>query len=566
LPDAPSVTDFPRVAVTAVPGLSHLRERPSRTGRPGASGHPGRRWTDPRHPVTAATLLAAALHLVWGLFLAAEGGDLAAQHAWTHFARSHPDSPYALFWYGGMHPASYSVLSPHLMAWAGIRTVACVTGTLSATLTAYLLVRYRAPLTLPAALWAAFSLSCNAAAGRVTFGLGLFFALIATVVALSRRGAPLPRGVALTSLTAVTTLASPVAGLFVMVPAAALFLTGRRGTGCALAAGPPAVVAATTLLFPFKGVQPISFTAVVLPTLASVVALVLFAPPAWRTVRVGTAVYLAGITLTYLIPSPVGSNVERLALMFGGVLLLCAMAVVRDRRRLAVLGAAFAATAVWQVVKPVDDLIHTRPAMAAARHSDELVAELVRRGADRGRVEVVPLRSHWEASGLSRHVVLARGWNRQVDADRNALFYDGALTPAAYREWLLRWGVRYVVLPEVETDWSAEQEAELIRRGQPWLREVWRDEHWRLFGVTDPQPLADPPAAVVRITADRLVLDVPRAGASPLVRISWSPWLAVQGPAGACLTQEGEFVRLRTTAPGRYTLRAVYKLPRGSAC
>ncbi|PRX07010.1 UNVERIFIED_ORG: hypothetical protein CLV66_102343 [Actinomadura viridilutea] len=554
--------------MTTASDLTRLSERPPRPRRLPASAPAGRwrRWADPRNPVTAATLLAAALHLVWALFLAAEGGDLAAQNAWTYFARHHPDSPYSLFWYGGMHPPSYSVLSPYLMAWAGIRTVACITGTLSATLTAYLLVRFKAPLTLPAALWAAFSLSCNAAAGRVTFGLGLFVALIAAVVAFSRRGTALTRGAALTGLTVLTTLASPVAGLFVMVLAAALFLTGRRLDGCALAAGPPLVVGATTLLFPFKGVQPISFTTVVLPTLASVVAIVLCAPRRWRTVRAGAAVYLVGIVLTFLIPSPVGSNVERLALMFGGVLLLCAMAVVRDRRRLAVLGAAFAVTAVWQVVKPVDDLIHTRPAMAAARHSDELVAELLRRGADRGRVEVVPLRSHWEASGLGRRVVLARGWNRQVDADRNALFYDGTLTPAAYRAWLLRWGVRYVVLPEVETDWSAEREAELIREGQPWLREVWRDEHWRLFTVVDPQPLADPPAAVVRITADRLVLDVPRGGASPLVRVFWSPWLAVQGPDGACLSRDGDFTRLHTTRPGRYTIRARYRLPRGAAC
>ncbi len=86
----------------------------------------------------AATVAAAVLHLVWGLFLAAEGGDLAAQAAWTDFAWEHPGAAYSFAWYGGMHPASYSVISPYVMALFGIRTVAVVTGTFSATLTAAL--------------------------------------------------------------------------------------------------------------------------------------------------------------------------------------------------------------------------------------------------------------------------------------------------------------------------------------------------------------------------------------------------------------------------------------------
>ncbi|WP_412517029.1 hypothetical protein K8Z49_45340 [Actinomadura madurae] len=112
-----------------------------------------------RHPVVAATLAAGVLHLVWALFLATEGGDLAAQAAWTDFVWKHPDAAYSFAWYGGMHPASYSVMSPHLMALFGIRTVAVVTGTVSAGLTAALLKQFRAPVALPASLWAAFALS-----------------------------------------------------------------------------------------------------------------------------------------------------------------------------------------------------------------------------------------------------------------------------------------------------------------------------------------------------------------------------------------------------------------------
>ncbi|MEI5102862.1 hypothetical protein RB200_35430 [Streptomyces sp. PmtG] len=74
------------------------------------------------HPVLASLALAATLHLVWLFLIANSGGDLAAQDAWAEFARQHPGSAYNLAWYGGMHPVSYSVISPYLMAAVGVRT------------------------------------------------------------------------------------------------------------------------------------------------------------------------------------------------------------------------------------------------------------------------------------------------------------------------------------------------------------------------------------------------------------------------------------------------------------
>lgn len=48
-----------------------------------------------------------------------------------------------------------------------------------------------------------------------------------------------------------------------------------------------------------------------------------------------------------------------------------------------------------------------------------LVNQLQEAGAEKGRVEVVPARSHREASALAPYVNLARGWNRQADMERN---------------------------------------------------------------------------------------------------------------------------------------------------
>lgn len=569
MPSAPSPSDEPVQAMTT----AHTQERPDAPVRQGRSRRPKgprarppwRKWANPRHPVVAATFAAAVLHLVWGLFLATEGGDLAAQAAWTDFAWKHPDAAYSFAWYGGMHPASYSVMSPHLMALFGIRTVAVVTGTVSAALTAHLLRRFKAPVALPASLWAAFALSCNAASGRVTFGLGLMFALMATIAAFTPRGTPALRAAGMVGFSLLASLASPVAGLFLLVLAAAMILTGRRRAGICVAVGLPVVVGTTSLLFPFDGIQPISFTAIVLPAVTSVIAVLTCAPKSWRFIRIGAGVYLAGIALTWLIPSPVGSNVERLSLLFGGMFLLSAVARAHGRLRIAVLSLAFIVTASWQVVKPVDDVIHTEPADAAAEHASGLIAELKALGADKGRIEVVPLRSHWESSGMSRHFTLARGWNRQVDAERHGLFYEeGALTPGSYRDWLNEWAVQYVVLPEQETDWSAQEEEALVEAGQPYLTEIWRDEHWRLFRVLRATPLVDRPASVHRLDSGELVIDMPSSG-SVLVRAYWSPWLRVTG-GDACLRRDGDFVRLEAGTPGRYTLAARYGLQRGNHC
>ena len=111
----------------------------SRALLPVRSGSPG--WAT--HPVVAALLLATVLHLLWAWLLANNGGDIAAQDAWAEFARDHPGSAYNLAWYGGMHPVSYSILSPYLMALAGVRTTILVAGPLSAALLALVLVRSR---------------------------------------------------------------------------------------------------------------------------------------------------------------------------------------------------------------------------------------------------------------------------------------------------------------------------------------------------------------------------------------------------------------------------------------
>ncbi len=515
-------------------------------------------------PVYAATALAGVLQLFWALFLATDSGDMAAQYAWAQFASAHPGSAYDLAWYGGMHPVSYSVLAPYLMALFGVRATAVVAGTLCAGLLARLVIRsgIRRPM-LPA-LCGALALSCNTFSGRTTFGLGLCFAVAALLVAHETRGTPRARALVAGVLGVIATAASPVDGLFLLVVVPALFIYGRRMAAVALAAGPPLVVGATTLLFPFYGFQPFPLAEAAL-VVAVTLPLALLSPRNWRAVRMGAWVYLLGCLLTLVIPSPIGSNVERLALLFAGMTLLAAAMANRGRRATA-LWLAFAVALSWQCIEPLTDLQVTVPAASWTQYAQPLVAELGRLGAGRARVEVVGAASHVEAATLTPYVELARGWNRQLDVARNPLFYGATLTAGAYYAWLRDWAVGYVVLPrDVAYDEGSLTEAQLVISGQPWLRPVWSDPHWQVFRVAGAVPMVSAPATVLQAGEAQLTVRIPAAGTS-LVRIAWSPWLDLPAGSPGCLAPDGDWTRLTVTAPGTYRIGARYSLPRGSDC
>jgi hypothetical protein len=525
-----------------------------------------------RHPVVVATAVAAVLHLLWALYLAKDSGDMAAQYAWTDFIRAHPSASYNLSWYGGMHPASYSILSPYIMAALGVRTTAVIAGTLSGTVGAALLMRGGIRRPMVPALWTTFALWCDVVSGRVTFALGMLFAMVAVLVLFPDTPNPRGRSPRLATaavMTALATMCSPVAGLFMLVVAAALFLTGRRADSYVLTAVPPLVVGATSLLFPFYGVQPFAWYFAIIPFAVAVVT-ALVVPKTWRVLRTGSWVYALGVALTWVIPSPIGSNVERLALLFGGtVLLLVARGSNWTGKRLLALWLAFAGVAAWQITKPIVDQVNTSAVSSTVRHAPPLIAELQKVRADKGRVEVVPLRSHWEASGLSPYVNLARGWNRQADVERNPLFYDGTLTAESYRQWLQHWSVYYVVLPSDEPDGAAVAEAKLVRSAPEWLQPVWHDANWQIFKVAGAvDPLADPPATVQEAGPASLTVSMPAPG-TVLLRIPWSPVLGIEGAKDnhhGCLMPDGEWTRLYVPTAGTYQIGGTYADIRGTQC
>ncbi|WTP57275.1 hypothetical protein OHU07_10625 [Streptomyces phaeochromogenes] len=549
--------DFERKSRAVVPAeLSLVRPEGATTSRKRDLRPVWRRYRVP----LLATLPTVPLYVVWWLFLATGGGDLAAQEAWADFASRHGGSAYSLFWYGGMHTANYSLISPYLMAAFGVRTVTVAAGLLAAWLASVLIVRTGIRRPLGPALLASLALWCNVASGRTTFALGVALGLAACVLLTRERRLPL--AVAYAALAA---MASPVAGLFLVVAGAGHALVRDRVRAATLIVPPVVVVGTTTLLFPFTGEQLMPAARIWPPVVIGLVVLTL-APRGWRVLRWGAVVYAAGTVLTYLIPSPVGTNVERLAELFAPAALLAALLAVpatstpagvprrRSKQRRVALAMALVFSIGWVGKKTVDDLQVSTVVPAWAHDTTSVVEALDRLGADRTRVEVVPARNHREATALAPHVNLARGWNRQLDMERGRLFYDGTFSETTYRAWLDRWAVGFVVLPSGKPDGFAEDEARLVARGTEWLEPVWRDVNWRVYRVRGAVPLVSKPATVVRADSAAVLVHVPRAG-SVTVRVAFSPWLYAEG---GCLEKAGEFTRLTVTEPGEYKISSGY--------
>jgi hypothetical protein len=572
--------------------------------RAGATSARLMRWS----PVLVATSLAGVLHLLWWRLLAGPGGDMAAQDAWAAFAKAHPGSAYDLAWYGGMHPVSYSAISPYLMAFLGVRPTMVVAGTLSAGLLALLLERNRfVHRPMVPAVFGALALTGNAVSGRVTFGLGILFGLAALLVAFawpedggSRTVLPRLRIVLLVLLTALTTAASGVAGLFLGLVAAALWLTGDHRLSYAVGLPPVAVVAVSAWLFPLQGVQPMAWYSAILPTVAGLAG-VLLLPRDWRLLRVLASVYLVAVQLAWLVPSPIGTNIARLGLIFASIGLVATLpgkdwtrsfASRRSGRIVAagLLGAALITSVSWQVVVAGRDAVSSRPPPSWSVDLQPLIAQLEARDAELGRVEVVPTDSHRESTALAPYVNLARGWNRQADAARNRLFYrDQPLTADAYQRWLRRWAVHYVVLSTAKPDPAAVKEAALVASGLPFLEKVWSDDEWTLYEVRRPTPLVSEPAQLLDFDAAQITLYTPEPG-PVVVRVAYSRWLGLVDTLGKPLPtpEEGDLIVqpclsglasdrgienprdnwlvLHATHAGIFRIGAPYKMPRGSAC
>ncbi|MGW3894573.1 hypothetical protein ACWD6L_05200 [Micromonospora profundi] len=527
----------------------------------------GQRTGNDRSPHAVWALVTGAAVALAAAFLVAPrmGTDLAAQVARAEFADSYGGAPVDLGWYGGVNQYGYSLFTARLGALVGMRPLGAIAAVVGAAALGWLFIRNRARRPLLAGLLGAVVLVGNLASGRITFAVGLAFGLLA-LCAVSADRPPRPVRLALAAAcAALATAASPVAGLFTGLAGAALLLVAlRRGDGpgrplpggwrverplaegLVLAVAPAVTLAPIAVLFGNGGTQPYSAESMrINVALAVLVAVVL--PGRRRVLRVGALLTVLLLVGAYYVPSPIGSNALRLPMLFALPVLAGYAALPGPW-----LAGLLAATVWWQSPVMTSDVARAGSPESAPAFYRPLVAELERRQPI-GRVEVVPLRDHWESAYVPPTVPLARGWERQVDSDRNALFYDGTLNEATYEQWLRDEAVTYVAIaPDAPADRWGRDEATLIRTGLPYLREVWSDSTWRMYAVVDPTPLVGAPGQLV--TADRGAVRLTATPGDVEVRVRWSRWLSLTGPDGCVRPGADGWTEVRVRTPGDYTI------------
>jgi hypothetical protein len=492
-----------------------------------------------------AMALACVLVGAW-LVLAPRSPDLAAQtyraNLFDHFGFTLWDDN----WYAGHHLPGYSLVFPWLALLAGIRLV----GSLAVLVSTFAFERTALAVYGPSARWGGACFALAAAGdlwiGRVTFALGVAFAALAVLALVRER--PWLAGL----LTAVCAATSPVAGLLLALMGATQALVTRRAVG-GLALALPALLVTLPLqaMFPEGGWEPFAASSVT-ATLAVTLAFLYAVPREDRLLRVGGLVYL-GVTVLSIAPTPMGANIARYAVLLAGPLLLCALGRrgwPSPGRSLATTAVAVAGIVTWTVWGPVRESagVIGDPSTSAAYYAP-LTRFLAAHGGSLVRVEVPFTHSHWEAALLAPGFSLARGWERQLDTKYDPIFFEPPLASSAYGAWLRDKAVSYVALPDVRLDGSSDEEAALIRRGVPYLREVFSSAHWRVFKVLDPAPLASAPAVLTELAHDSFTLRFARPGRS-LVRLHYTRYWTVLGGGGCVAPAPGGWTAVSAGVAG----------------
>ncbi len=468
-------------------------------------------------------------------------------------------------WYGGHYTLTYSVLFPPLAALTSFQAVGAASVVVATLFFDLIVRRCWGEGAVWGSLWFAVNAALLYANANLAFALGAAFGL-AALFALSRE-----RGLPAALLALCCTLASPLAGAFLGGAVLVVAWVSRPSRGAALAVAAAALLPALALnaVFHEPGDQPYDFAAYLPVPLWCLGALALtWRLPGERGVRVALVGYTLATTLFVLVESPMGDNVARLGQFFGGPVLLCVLLAHRDellaagqRWRLAGLGAIAIAALGWSAFLQgqLDNVIlglQLSDEPSAERAYFEPLNEWLRaNGGDVARIEIPETQGRWENAYVAPAFTLARGWMRQMDRARNALFFEGELTPERYHEWLLENGVRYVALSDDEPWTYSEAEADVIRGVPDYLALRWDSEHWRVWEVTDAEPLVSSDdggeAELVAMDQESVSLEVRQPGTFRVLVHSSAFWHVVEGKG--CVSGDAEWTQVRADAPG--TLR-----------
>jgi hypothetical protein len=509
------------------------------------------------------TLRAMALAAVPAALLIAltpTGGDAAAHLYRTLLVR---EGVYVWdnLWFAGQYPlASYSLLYYLPAAVVGnIPLVFCAV-LASAALFASISIREWGD----AALWPARAFSVLAAGplftGTYSYALGLA-AMLAALRALQAGHAWL--GLAFAALTLGF---SPLAFIFLCLVLLAVFVARRRVDLNLLAVGGGLAVlvaaqAASFWFFPSEGRYP--FRGLELASVMSVSALGALLALRARAGNVLAALFaLWGLTslVVFVVPEPVGENFTRLRSFVFPVMLLTALLARFRPRVLAV--AALAAALAYNVVPYAKAFPERTSRPAGEAFWAPALTFLRAHTSPDYRVEVVPTYDHWEAYWLPRAgFALARGWYRQLDIAQNPVLYKKPLSARAYRAWLTRMGVKYVLLPKTRLGKKgAEWEAQLLRSRRLGLPEVYRSPDWQIYEVPGAvQILTGPGIAWLDAFGHERIAGFTTQRGVYRLSVSYMPYWEVRR-GRVCLERAADgMTLLHVRRPGWFTLALVQR-------
>jgi len=525
------------------------------------------------------TIVAAALAGAY-LVLAPSSVDLAAHLFRAEMFKQQGFAVWNNYWYAGNEVLGYSVLFPAVSAALTPQLASALAATGTATVFTVLARRHFGDRALAGSVLFAAATAADLYSGRLAFAFGALPAL-AAVLALDSR-----RTVTACLLAVVSALCSPVAALFAALVAGGYVLGGvilalqapsalpqpRAGgqaiRSAAIAALPGAALIVAALapvlliswIFPQGGSEPFAFTTMLPLVGVSVIALILM-PRELVRLRAGVALYAAATLALYLIPTPIGSNIARMG-TFAALPLATLVCWGRRPRLLALvflplLYVGWSPSVRDGIAGAIDKTASTAFYRPLLRFLDRQAAVP---GAAPFRIEIPFTSFHWEAYEIATRFSLARGWERQLDIRDNHIFYGGRLTAGTYDRWLHDNAVRYVAISSADPDYSARAEVRLIDSGLPYLHQVFRSNHWRVYQVAGATPIVQAPAVLERLTAGSLTIRVPRPGTFEL-RMRFTPYWRLSEGAG-CVAPDGSWTKLTVGRAEQVRLSTSFSLSR----
>lgn len=435
-------------------------------------------------------------------------GDMWAALARAQAARSGVTLGYWFSWYSGEHPpGGYSVIVPWLSAILGAHVVVALAAVAIPWAVALTVTEVRRPIV---AVWVAtISALLTLGAGRTTFLVGAVIAIFALDAAIRDR-----RWLA-SFLVVLSGLASPVAVAFVLVGLGAGFVA-RRCSFVPIIAG-VAFLLVSSLLWGSSGPEGYGWARAVISLV--LLAVFLFANPA-RPVKFAIAIATVAIVLFSAVPNAMGSNLARLVF---AVLPVAVAATARRSNRFTAL--AVVPALVWSGYFTAHDLADSRASASSVTVYQPLRDALRRQpGIDTSRVEVVADGTHTSALVMADDFWLARGYETQADRSLSDAFVDreANISPERLTAWLRDSSVRYVALNRHPVKRTGEWRT-AAAQPEGW-KEVWSNGDWRLFEISNTQPLVGDGATLLRKSPSHLVVRA-QPGRVVVVKVRWSRYL-----------------------------------------